>query len=65
VGVEIDSSTGNAHRIRKQAHSVLTRDLVDEPGHPPATPWTRSSTFPQAAVDRLIDRPRWWVVLGS
>jgi len=34
VGVEIDSSPGNPHDIRKQAHSVLTRDLVDEPGHP-------------------------------
>jgi hypothetical protein len=34
VGVEIDSSTGKAHGIRKRAHSVLTRDLMDEPGHP-------------------------------
>jgi dienelactone hydrolase len=36
VGVEIDSSKGNPHGIRKSAHSVLTRDLVDEPGHPTA-----------------------------
>lgn len=34
IGVEIDSSPGNPHGIRKLAHSVLTEDLVDEPGHP-------------------------------
>ncbi len=34
VGVEIDSSPGNPHGIRRIAHSVLTEDLVDEPGHP-------------------------------
>lgn len=34
VGVEIDSSPGNPHGIRRAAHSVLTEDLVDEPGHP-------------------------------
>lgn len=34
IGVTIDSSPGNAHGIRKMAHSVLTEDLVDEPGHP-------------------------------
>jgi len=34
VGVEIDSSKGNVHHIRAKAHSVLTEDLVDEPGHP-------------------------------
>ena len=34
VGVEIDSSKGNPHGIRALAHSVLTEDLVDEPGHP-------------------------------
>jgi dienelactone hydrolase len=44
VGVEIDSSTGNPHDIRKGAHSVLTDDLVDEPGHP-----TRD------ALDRVLD----------
>lgn len=32
--IEIDSSPGNPHGIRKGAHSVLTVDLVDEPGHP-------------------------------
>jgi dienelactone hydrolase len=34
VGVEIDSSKGNEHGIRAMAHSVVTEDLVDEPGHP-------------------------------
>lgn len=34
VGVEIDSSTGNPHGISRKAHSVVTNDLVDEPGHP-------------------------------
>jgi dienelactone hydrolase len=34
LSVEIDSSPGNVHGIRKGAHSVLTEDLVDEPGHP-------------------------------
>jgi len=34
VGVEIDSSPGNPHGHRKAAHSVLTEDLVDEPGTP-------------------------------
>jgi dienelactone hydrolase len=34
LAVEIDSSPGNPHGIRKAAHSVLTEDLVDEPGHP-------------------------------
>jgi dienelactone hydrolase len=34
LAVEIDSSPGNQFGIRKAAHSVLTEDLVDEPGHP-------------------------------
>jgi dienelactone hydrolase len=34
IDVEIDSSPGNEHGIRRVAHSVLTEDLVDEPGHP-------------------------------
>jgi dienelactone hydrolase len=34
IGVEIDSSEGNPHGIPKDAHSVLTEHLVDEPGHP-------------------------------
>jgi len=34
VSVEIDSSKGNPHGIKRSAHSVLTEELVDEPGHP-------------------------------
>jgi dienelactone hydrolase len=34
IGVEIDSSPGNAWGHRSAAHSVLTEDLVDEPGQP-------------------------------
>lgn len=42
-GIEIDSAPGNAHGISRLAHSVLTKDLVDEAGHP-----TR------VALDRVI-----------
>lgn len=34
IAVEIDSSPGNAHGIKRSAHSVLTEHLVDEPSHP-------------------------------
>ncbi|MCC5952960.1 MAG: dienelactone hydrolase family protein [Acidimicrobiia bacterium] len=34
IGVEIDSSPGNPWGFGKKAHSVLTEELVDEPGHP-------------------------------
>src|SRR5262249_16688223 len=34
IAVEIDSKPGNPHGIPKEAHSVLTAHLVDEPGHP-------------------------------
>lgn len=34
VAVEIDSSDGNPWGHRKLAHSVLTEDLIDEPGQP-------------------------------
>ena len=43
-GIEIDSAPGNAYGIPSRSHSVLTIDLVDEPGHP-----TR------AALDRVIE----------
>lgn len=33
-GIEIDSSRGNPYGIPREAHSVLTRHLVDEAGHP-------------------------------
>jgi dienelactone hydrolase len=41
--IEIDSGPGNAHGIPQTAHSVVTTDLVDRPGHP-----TR------AALERVI-----------
>ena len=44
IGVEIDSSKGNAWGIPRIAHSVLTEHLVDEPGHP-----TRD------ALDQVLD----------
>ncbi len=44
IGVEIDSSPGNPHGNKRLAHSVLTNDLVDEPGHP-----TRD------ALDQVLD----------
>jgi hypothetical protein len=34
LGIEIDSSPGNPHGVPRTAHSVVTRHLVDEPGHP-------------------------------
>jgi len=34
IAVEIDSSPGNPHGFKRSAHSVLTLELVDEPGHP-------------------------------
>jgi len=34
IAVEIDSSRRNPHGIPRSAHSVLTLDLVAEPGHP-------------------------------
>jgi dienelactone hydrolase len=42
-GIEIDSSPGNPYGIPRSAHSVVTKDLVDEAGHP-----TRE------ALDRVI-----------
>lgn len=44
IGVEIDSSPGNPWGHRAAAHSVLTEDLVDEPGQP-----TRD------ALDQVLD----------
>lgn len=34
IGVEIDSSDGNAHGFTKDAHSVLALEYSEEPGHP-------------------------------
>ena len=34
TAVEIDSSPGNVHGVGARAHSVLTEDLIETPGHP-------------------------------
>lgn len=34
IAVEIDSSPGNPHGFDKQAHSVVTTEVVEEAGHP-------------------------------
>jgi dienelactone hydrolase len=44
-GIEIDSSPGNPHGIERTAHSVLTRDLVDEAGHPTRAALDRTLAF--------------------
>lgn len=43
--VEIDSGPGNAHRIPRIAHSVLTKDLVDREGHPTRAALDRTLSF--------------------
>jgi len=43
--IVIDSSPGNPHGIRKNAHSVLTLELVDTPGHPTRTALDRVMAF--------------------
>jgi dienelactone hydrolase len=44
-GIEIDSSPGNPFGIPRRAHSVLTVDLVDTPGHPTAAALERTLDF--------------------
>jgi dienelactone hydrolase len=43
--IVIDSSPGNPHGIKSTAHSVLTLDLVDEPGHPTREALDRVMSF--------------------
>jgi hypothetical protein len=45
IGVEIDSSPGNPYGIPRRAHSVLTNDLVDDPGHPTRAALDKVLTF--------------------
>jgi dienelactone hydrolase len=45
IAVEIDSGPGNPHGIGARAHSVVTRDLVDEPGHPTVAARTQVIEF--------------------
>ncbi|MGY8736630.1 MAG: dienelactone hydrolase family protein [bacterium] len=44
-GIEIDSSTGNPHGNPTMAHSVVTKDLVDEEGHPTRMALDRVMSF--------------------
>jgi len=44
-GIEIDSSRGNPHGIKRAAHSVVTLDLVDQQGHPTRTALDRVLAF--------------------
>ncbi|GIU84293.1 MAG: dienelactone hydrolase [Acidimicrobiales bacterium] len=55
IAVEIDSSPGNPHGIRPRAHSVLTEDLVDEPGHPTHEALERVLSF---LTERLVSESR-------
>jgi dienelactone hydrolase len=43
--IEICSDPGNPHGISQRAHSVVTRDLVDEAGHPTQTALERVLAF--------------------
>jgi dienelactone hydrolase len=54
IGVEIDSSPGNAWAIPRNAHSVLTEHLVDEPGHPTHDALEQVLAFLR---DRLVPGP--------
>jgi dienelactone hydrolase len=53
-GIEIDSSPGNPAGIPARAHSVLTVDLVDEPGHPTRLALDRVLAF---LTERLAATP--------
>lgn len=50
--IEIDSGPGNPHGIRRIAHSVLCKDLVDEEGHPTRAARDRVLAFLQ---ERLVE----------
>ena len=44
-GIEIDSSKGNSAGLLRTAHSVVTKDLVDEQGHPTRQALDRVMSF--------------------
>jgi len=54
-GIEIDSSKGNPYGLPRIAHSVLTKDLVDEEGHPTRQALERVLSF---FHERLDDSPQ-------
>ncbi len=55
--VEIDSSACNAADIRERAHSVLTGDLVDRPGHPTREALDRVMTFLEERLKAAPPQP--------
>ncbi len=54
IAVEIDSSPGNPYGIPKNAHSVLTVHLVDEPGHPTRAALERVIVFLHEQLDEPL-----------
>ncbi len=50
--IEIDSGPGNPWGIPRRAHSVLTVDLVDEPGHPTRAALERVVAFLRERLGR-------------
>jgi len=52
--IEIDSSPGNKHGIKKSAHSVLTVDLVREKGHPTELALERTLAFLHERLDAKV-----------
>ena len=53
IGIEIDSSRGNAHGIGRTAHSVLAHDYVDTPGHPTRVALDRVLAFFRERLGQL------------
>ncbi len=49
--IEIDSGPGNANGIKKEAHSVLTIDLVRDAGHPTEQALQRVFAFLHERLD--------------
>lgn len=45
TGIEIDNSKGNPHGIQRMAHSVFTKDFVDQEGHPTHQAWLTLLAF--------------------
>ena len=55
--IEIDSSRGNPHGIPGTAHSVVTKDLVDEAGHPTRQALERVLAFFHEHLDTAAPTP--------
>jgi len=52
LAIEIDSAKGNAHRISRKAHSVLTNDLTPTDGHPTQEALNQVMQFFHERLDR-------------